>query len=209
MASTPTPAQLAARKTFADMARSGAFKKRAAPKRKANPQEDFSQPAAPKGPKGWPKKNPSKAPVGSQRLGTRIARLVHEGYPFKQAEAIAIAEEIIKPRADKLRAALKFARELLNYPEPLRVTKKGVVRRNPIGHVGPAGYDAWAINPRRRKNPTLPAHRAPSGYAVHRVLASGEPGATLGKFPSLALAKEYAAAYATAHKCQVGIVGKK
>jgi hypothetical protein len=40
------------------------------------------------------------------------------------------------------------------------------------------------------------------------VKADGEPGALLAKFPSKPLAVEYAKAYASAHKQQVGIIGK-
>lgn len=160
---TPTAAQMAARKTFSEMAKAGAFKKR-----KQNPA-----------------KKTRSAPV--KRLGQNICSWVDDGYPFKQAVAIALksAEEKFTPR--QVTAAEKSARECLNYPDPLRVTKKGVVRRNP----------------------STPAHRPPSEYAVHRALAAGEQGARLGRFPTLAAAKEYAQAYATAHKCSVGIVGKK
>lgn len=199
---TPSAAQIAARKTFADLARSGAFtknrkpaaKKKAAPKRRANPV---------------------KKPPLAHTVGKHIAKLVNEGYPFKQAEAIAIHEYGIHSKPATVKAAQKVARDVLNYPDPLRVTKKGVVRRNPIGRNNqsdPANIQ-WAMRgkpaaKRAKKNPSMPAHRAPSAYAVHKALKSGEPGALLGKFPTLAAAKEYAQAYATAHKCAVGIVGK-
>lgn len=65
MKKKPTPAQLAARAKFAEMARSGAFKKK---KRVA-------------------KKNPAKKTVSD-----KISQLVHEGYPQKQAVAIAMSE---------------------------------------------------------------------------------------------------------------------
>jgi hypothetical protein len=42
MARTPTPAQIAARERFAEMARSGAFKRKAAKARKANPVKDVA-----------------------------------------------------------------------------------------------------------------------------------------------------------------------
>lgn len=177
-----TAAQIAARKTFADLARSGAFAKKRKPAAKKTAAKKRAA-------------NPSKPPVGSMRIGTRIARLVEEGYPFKQAEAIAISEEGIKPRADKLRGALKHARTLLNYPDPLRVTKKGVVRRNPV-----------AV--KRAKNPSMPAHKPVSMFCVYRVKADSSQGALLGKFPTKPAASEYAKAYADAHKCTVGIVGK-
>ena len=65
----PTPAQLAARERFAAMARSGAFKKKAAKARKA-------------------KANPAKKTVSQ-----KISQLVHEGYPQKQAVAVALSEQ--------------------------------------------------------------------------------------------------------------------
>lgn len=60
----PTPAQIAARERFAEMARSGAFKKKAA------------------------KRNPRKKTVSQ-----KISQLSREGYPQKQAVAIALSEE--------------------------------------------------------------------------------------------------------------------
>jgi hypothetical protein len=57
----PTPAQLAARARFAEMARSGAFKRKA---------------------------NPAKKTVSE-----KISQLVREGYPQKQAVAVALSEE--------------------------------------------------------------------------------------------------------------------
>ena len=59
----PTPAQIAARERFAEMARSGAFKKKA-------------------------KRNPAKKTVSQ-----KISQLTREGYPQKQAVAIALSEE--------------------------------------------------------------------------------------------------------------------
>jgi hypothetical protein len=66
-ASNPTkasPAQLAARKRFAEMARSGAFKKKAT------------------------KRNPAKKTVSQ-----KISQLRHEGYPQRQAVAVALSEQ--------------------------------------------------------------------------------------------------------------------
>lgn len=63
MKKKPTPAQLAARERFAEMARSGAFKRKA-------------------------KKNPAKKTVSQ-----KISQLVREGYPQPQAVAIALSEE--------------------------------------------------------------------------------------------------------------------
>jgi hypothetical protein len=57
-----SPAQIAARKKFAEMARNGAFKKR--------------------------KTNPRKKTVSQ-----KISQLTHEGYPQKQAVAVALSEQ--------------------------------------------------------------------------------------------------------------------
>ena len=65
----PTPAQIAARERFAAMARSGAFKKKATRARKA-------------------KANPAKKTVSQ-----KISQLTREGYPQKQAVAIALNEQ--------------------------------------------------------------------------------------------------------------------
>lgn len=62
----PTPAQIAARERFAEMARSGAFKRKAK-KAKANPRK--------------------------KTVSQKISQLVHEGYPQKQAVAVALSEQ--------------------------------------------------------------------------------------------------------------------
>jgi len=66
----PSPAQLAARERFAEMARSGSLNRKrqiAAKKRAANPVK--------------------------KTVSEKISQLVHEGYPQKQAVAIALNEE--------------------------------------------------------------------------------------------------------------------
>jgi len=72
----PSPAQLAARERFAEMARSGSLnrKRQIAAKKKA---------AA-----AAPKKNPAKKTVSQ-----KISRLRHEGYPQKQSVAVALNEQ--------------------------------------------------------------------------------------------------------------------
>jgi hypothetical protein len=70
---TPSPAQLAARERFAEMARSGALNRK-------------RQIAA--------KKNPAKKTVSQ-----KISQLVHEGYPQRQAVAVALTEQ----RAGKIK----------------------------------------------------------------------------------------------------------
>jgi hypothetical protein len=75
MKSQASPAQIAARERFAEMARSGAFKRKAAKARKA-------------------KANPAKT------VSDKISLLMNEGFPQKQAVAIALNQE----RAGKVKA---------------------------------------------------------------------------------------------------------
>jgi hypothetical protein len=74
---TPSPAQLAARKRFAEMARNGSLnrKRQIAAKKRA--------------------KNPVKKTVSE-----KISQLVHEGYPQRQAVAVALNEQ----RAGKVKS---------------------------------------------------------------------------------------------------------
>jgi len=67
---TPSPAQLAARARFAEMARNGSLnrKRQIAAKKRAS--------------------NPAKKTVSQ-----KISQLVHEGYPQKQAVAVALNEQ--------------------------------------------------------------------------------------------------------------------
>jgi len=67
---TPSPAQLAARKRFAEMARNGSLNRKrqiAAKKRTDNPVK--------------------------KTVSQKISQLVHEGYPQKQAVAVALNEK--------------------------------------------------------------------------------------------------------------------
>jgi len=78
-----SPAQLAARKKFAEMARSGAFKKaKRAADRDKNPAKMTRHKAAKK------------------TVSQKISQLVHEGYPQKQAVAVALSEK----RAGKVKS---------------------------------------------------------------------------------------------------------
>jgi len=63
----PSPAQIAARKKFAEMARSGALNRKRQIARKANPAK--------------------------KTVSQKISQLVHEGYPQKQSIAIALSEQ--------------------------------------------------------------------------------------------------------------------
>ena len=85
----PTPAQIAARERFAEMARSGAFKR---------------------------KRNPAKKTVSQ-----KISQLTREGYPQKQAVAIALSEE----RAGKVKRNPRASNPIILVSDkPKRVTRK-------------------------------------------------------------------------------------
>jgi hypothetical protein len=129
-------AQLAARKKFAEMARTGAFKKR-----KSNPMHKYTvlhrgtaniagevMASGPQAAKqkvaeklGIPtlayliakKTNPAKKTVSQ-----KISQLTHEGYPQKQAVAVALSEQ----RAGKVKTN----------PTRQRATRKTAVMPNPV-----------------------------------------------------------------------------
>jgi len=91
----PTPAQIAARERFAEMARSGAFKRKA-------------------------KRNPAKKTVSQ-----KISQLTREGYPQKQAVAIALSEE----RAGKVRRNPRASNPIILVSDKAIVTKR---KANPV-----------------------------------------------------------------------------
>ena len=85
----PTPAQIAARERFAEMARSGAFTR---------------------------KRNPAKKTVSQ-----KISQLTREGYPQKQAVAIALSEQ----RAGKVKRNPRASNPIILVSDkPKRVTRK-------------------------------------------------------------------------------------
>lgn len=117
----PTPAQIAARERFAEMARSGAFKKKAA-KAKAKPKQSsdknlmISQAILERVQSGQSVKSAYDAVLGKgayerlagelyneirktksnpakKTVSEKISQLSREGYPQKQAVAIALSEE--------------------------------------------------------------------------------------------------------------------
>ena len=92
----PTPAQIAARERFAAMARSGAFKKKAA------------------------KRNPRKKTVSQ-----KISQLTREGYPQKQAVAIALSEE----RAGKVKRNPRASNPIILVSDKAIATKR---KANPV-----------------------------------------------------------------------------
>ena len=106
-----TPAQLAARKKFAEMVRSGAFKKNISNKRKTSPRK--------------------------KTVSQKISQLTHEGYPQKQAVAVALSEmrkgKVKRNPTAKTRGKIS-AVVLMKNP-----IKKKTVKRNPIDFGGQSG----------------------------------------------------------------------
>jgi hypothetical protein len=115
---TPSPAQLAARKRFAEMARNGSLnrKRQIAAKKKA---------AA-----AAPKTNPRKKTVSQ-----KISQLVHEGYPQKQAVAVALNEQRAgKVKRNPTSAMIKGFAVVCMHPKPHTVAiAKTMVDAKKIG----------------------------------------------------------------------------
>ena len=111
----PSAAQLAARKRFAEMARNGSLNRK-------------RQIAAKKKSADAPKANPRKKTVSQ-----KISQLVHEGYPQKQAVAVALNEQ----RAGKVKrnpesSMVKGYAVVCMHPKPhtVAITKSMVDAKN-------------------------------------------------------------------------------
>lgn len=98
--------------------------------------------------------------------------------------------------AQKKAAAARKKNPVRKAPARKTVARK----RNPMPAPPPSAERRRTLNP---------AHRAPSGYAVHLVNAYQQPGKLLATFTTKPLAVEYANGYANKHKKAVCIVGKK
>jgi hypothetical protein len=114
---TPTPAQLAARKKFAEMARNGSLNRK-------------RQIAAKKKLATTPKANPRKKTVSQ-----KISQLVHEGYPQKQAVAVALNEQRAgKVKRNPTSAMIKGFAVVCMHPKPHTVAiAKTMVDAKKIG----------------------------------------------------------------------------
>lgn len=117
-----------------------------------------------------------------------------------------------KPSAAQLQARKRFAEMAKSgvFTRKKKTVKKKTVKRNPT----PAAKKVAVKKPAPRKVKTAarkpnPASKSPSHYCVHHVTAAGDQGKLIASFVAKPDAVEYAKAYATAHKMQVGIVGKK
>jgi len=138
-----TAAQIAARERFAKMARSGAFARKA-------------------------KRNPAKKTVSQ-----KISQLMREGYPQKQAVAIALSEK----REGKVKA------------NPAKKSTASNPRAsNPVLLI----RDIGSSSKKRQRNP------ASKSYIVSAANAAGKPGKAIATFGSARDAKQFAQSYADA-----------
>jgi hypothetical protein len=150
-----SPAQLAAQKLFAERARSGTLKKG---KRKANPKK--------------------------KTVSSKISQLVHEGYPQKQAVAVALSEQRagkVKRNSDKAkpRAYVRRASQATGAPP-----SKRLMTRRKMALTAPAGYFP---------NPKM------SGMVTgYQVICMHPKKHVVGIFKTMAEAKQIATAMANA-----------
>ena len=111
----PSAAQLAARKRFAEMARNGSLNRK-------------RQIAAKKKAADAPKANPRKKTVSQ-----KISQLVHEGYPQKQAVAVALNEQRAgKVKRNPASSMVKGYAVVCMHPKPhtVAITKSMVDAKN-------------------------------------------------------------------------------
>lgn len=114
----PTPAQLAARERFAEMARSGAFKRKA-------------------------KRNPAKKTVSQ-----KISQLTREGYPQKQAVAIALNEQRAgKVKRNPIKQYIVYAELKPGNWKQVRVTENLDIAKELAKSYAESGYPSVVENP--------------------------------------------------------------
>jgi hypothetical protein len=168
----PSPAQLAARERFTEMARNGSLNRKrqiAAKKRAANPVK--------------------------KTVSEKISQLVHEGYPQKQAVAIALNEE----RAGKVKRNPGLY-DNINAKRARIAAGSGERMRRP-GTKGAPTEEAFVRSAKtaRKRNP---ASGMVNGYAI--VCMHPEPH-TVAITMSMYEAKQIAQDYATRENVQVAI----
>jgi hypothetical protein len=151
-----SPAQLAAQKLFAQRARAGTLGKKT--KRKANPAK--------------------------KTVSRKISQLVHEGYPQKQAVAIALSEQRagkVKRNPDKTkpRAYVKRASQATGAPP-----SKRLITRRKKALTAPAGY--------------FPNPKAATMMTAYQVICMHPKKHVVGIFKTMAEAKMVATAMANA-----------
>lgn len=195
----PTAKQLAARKLFAKRAKAGEFK-RATKKTKVRTNPTMT-----------------RADINAARVreaAKHLAKLVDEGFSFKQAEAIVLRQSKLTHPAS-IKAVQTKAAELLRKPNPVKKTRKTATRapstrrsaltsprsKMPIVSIdvdvnshnaGKAGK-TYNKNPARAKNPITPR------YVVRA------KGAMLAHFVTQTHAKQYAQAYADSYNIPVTV----
>jgi hypothetical protein len=154
-----SPAQLAAQKLFAERARSGTLKKG---KRKANPKK--------------------------KTVSEKISQLVHEGYPQKQAVAVALSEE----RAGKVKRNPGLY-DNINAKRARIAAGSGERMRKP-GQPGRPTAQAF-------KRSAMTAKRNPASGMVtaYQVICMHPKKHVVGIFKTMAEAKQIATAMANAH----------
>jgi predicted transcriptional regulator len=172
----PSAAQLAARARFAEMARSGVLNRKrqiAAKKRAANPVK--------------------------KTVSEKISQLVHEGYPQKQAIAIALNEE----RSGKVKRNPGLY-DNINAKHARIAAGSGERMRRPGAKGAPteAAFERSAMTARKRN----PARKAPARmvHAYALVCMHPEPH-TVALVDTLAHAKEIARDYSDRHNVPVAI----
>jgi len=135
-----TPAQLAARERFAEMARSGAFKRKA-------------------------KKNPAKKTVSQ-----KISQLTREGYPQKQAVAIALSEERKgKVKRNPIKQFIVFTETKPGTWKQVKVTENLAIAKELADNNAASGYasvvedssGAIVYTPELKSNPAEAKERKP------------------------------------------------
>jgi len=169
---TPSPAQLAARARFAEMARNGSLNRKrqiAAKKRAANPVK--------------------------KTVSQKISQLVNEGYPQKQAVAVALNEQ----RAGKVKRNPGGLYDNINAKRARIAAGSGERMRRPGTKGAPteAAFKRSAMTARKRN----PAGMV-KGYAV--VCMHPNPH-TVAITTSMADAKKIGQDYATRENVQVAI----
>lgn len=203
----PSAAQLAARKKFAEMARSGALaKKRKAVAKKTTVKKN------PVARKTAVKKNPVGRDAGQFTMtvnGKRVTRFfvdaddswsISHGFNYR-----------LLSNATKHGAPVKFTKTRAivcvdedEYGQP--VTEKWEIRELKF-------YNARETNPIKKKTSAVTVKRNPVKktlhmYTVHRCDANGNPVYHIAHFRNLKDAKEYGNAYANAHGKMIAITKK-
>ena len=163
----PTPAQIAARERFAEMARSGAFKKKAAKRKTTDKNKAISEMILERVERGESVKSAYDAVLGKgayerlagdlydeirktksnprkKTVSEKISQLSREGYPQKQAVAIALSEE----RAGKVKRNPRASNPIVLVTDRKPSKRKANPQAPSIKHKG-ARNIAYAVEAKR------------------------------------------------------------